>query len=327
MGWEREHLNFAITQSNRLRPYSIGGFYAFILGSNKNVSLSVVARSNYQQVKDKGLHIESATHGSHKVNIDNVYKSPDEITSPFDYIVCTHKAVNPSKIPPLFKSAVNDQTTFIIIQNGVGNEEPFRTTFPQNTIISCVTWVGAIQTSPGVIKHLQSEDMQMGLFPNPNVGPDLEQSRLNTFATLLKNGGTRFQVEENIQIKRWEKVAWNAAWNSITTLTDVNTQDWLASSPQAMSVTKRLMHEVIDVANRCKVPVEHKLADTYVDKILGMGGIYSSMHTDMKEGRPLEVDVILGYPMQKAVEFGMDVPVLSAIYALTMAVNGRLSRL
>ena len=230
-------------------------------------------------------------------------------------------------MPPLLKSAVNDQTTFVIIQNGVGNEEPFRTTFPNNTIISCVTWVGATQTSPGKITHLQSEDMQMGLFPNTNVPQDLEKSRLNTFATLLKTGGTKFTVEENIQIKRWEKVTWNAAWNAITTLTDVNTQDWLASSPQAMVITKRLMHEVIDVADRCNVPLKHNLADALVDKILGMPGIYSSMHTDMKEGRPLEVDVILGYPIQKATEFGMDVPVLSTIYALTTAVNGRLSRL
>ncbi|KAI4762777.1 2-dehydropantoate 2-reductase [Aureobasidium sp. EXF-3400] len=306
---------------------AIGGFYAFILGRNKNVSLSVVARSNYQQVKDDGLHIESANHGNHTVNINNVYQTPDEITSPFDYIVCAHKAVNPSKIPPLLKSAVNDQTTFVIIQNGVGNEEPFRTTFPQNTIISCVTWVGATQKSPGVITHTTSEDMQMGLFPNPNLAQDLEQSRLNPFAELLKTGGTKFQVEKDIQIKRWEKVTWNAAWNSITTLTDVNTQDWLASSTQAMEITKRLMHEVIDVANRCNVPLEHKLADALVDKILGMPGIYSSMHTDMKEGKPLEVDVILGYPMQKAVELGMDVPVLSTIYALVTAVNGRLSKL
>ena len=92
-----------------------------------------------------------------------------------------------------------------------------------------------------------------------------------------------------------------------------------------MAITKRLMHEVIDIANQCDVPLGHKLADDLVDKILAMPGIYSSMHTDMKEGRPLEVEVILGHPMQKAVEFGIDVPVLSTIYALVTAVNGRLS--
>jgi len=32
---------------------SIGGFYAFILGRNPSVNLSVVARSNYEEVKTK----------------------------------------------------------------------------------------------------------------------------------------------------------------------------------------------------------------------------------------------------------------------------------
>lgn len=42
------------------RYMSIGGFYAFILSQNPDISLSVVARSNYEVVKNKvgveGLH-------------------------------------------------------------------------------------------------------------------------------------------------------------------------------------------------------------------------------------------------------------------------------
>lgn len=48
--------------------------------------------------------------------------------------------------------------------------------------------------------------MQIGLFPNPNVDANVEQSRLKKFAELLEKGGTTFQIEEDIQIKRWEKV-------------------------------------------------------------------------------------------------------------------------
>ncbi|KAI6878510.1 hypothetical protein KC318_g17259, partial [Hortaea werneckii] len=112
---------------------AIGGFYAFILGRNENVSLSVVARSNYESVKANGLRIESQNHGNQTVKIDQVLKSPSESRIKFDYIVCAHKAVNPDKIPPLFQSCVDANTTFVIIQNGVGNEEPFRTLFPQNS--------------------------------------------------------------------------------------------------------------------------------------------------------------------------------------------------
>jgi ketopantoate reductase len=91
-----------------------------------------------------------------------------------------------------------------------------------------------------------------------------------------------------------------------------------------MDVTKRLMREVIDVAKKCGVPLEYSLIDMLLERILAMPGIYSSMRTDAIEGRPLEVDVILGYPMKKAIEFGMDTPISATIYSLITAVNGRL---
>lgn len=51
------------------------------------------------------------------------------------------------------------------------------------------------------------------------------------------------------------------------------------------------------------------------------------MQQDAKAGRPLEVDVILGYPVQKAREFGMDTPVLDTVFALTTAVHRRIVEL
>ena len=219
---------------------------------------------------------------------------------------------------------MKDTTTFVIIQNGVGNEIPFHSLYPKNTIISCVTWVGASQPQPGVIKHTTAEDMQIGLYQNADAEQALEVERLNRFADLLRQGETLFQIEDDIQRKRWEKVVWNAAWNPLTTLTMIDTKSWLDSSDEAHAVTKRLMREVINVAQRCGVPLEYKLVDELMAKVLTMGRIGSSMQQDAKAGRPLEVDEILGHPVDKAKEFGMDTPVLSTIFALTTAVNRRI---
>lgn len=101
------------------------------------------------------------------------------------------------------------------MQNGVGNEDPFRATYPKCTIISGVIWVGATQTSPGLIKHMQAENTEIGLFPNPGSSPEQEQGRLERFAAMMREGGTNISIEENVQAKRWEKVVWNVAWNSI----------------------------------------------------------------------------------------------------------------
>ena len=101
------------------------------------------------------------------------------------------------------------------MQNGVGNEDPFRATYPECTIISGVIWVGATQTSPGLIKHMQAENTEIGLFPNDGSSAEREQGKLNHFAEMMRQGGTNISIEENVQAKRWEKVVWNVAWNSI----------------------------------------------------------------------------------------------------------------
>ena len=84
---------------------------------------------------------------------------------------------------------------------------------------------------------------------------------------------------------------------------------------------RRLMREVIDVANRCGVAIGYELIDHFVDKLTNMQPVYSSMYKDAVEGRAMEVEVILGVPVKKAREFEMDVPVLSALYAMITAID------
>ncbi|KAJ3561225.1 hypothetical protein NPX13_g9031 [Xylaria arbuscula] len=303
---------------------AIGSFYAFILSRNKNVRLTVVARSNYDAVRARGISITSENHGEHKVTPYNVVKTPAEAGSTFDYVVCAHKAIDQAAVPRQLAPVVDEEkTTIVIIQNGVGNEEPFREAFPDATILSCVTWVGASQPQPGVIAHTKSEDMQIGLFPNASIDESLEKERLDRFASLLTQGKTVFQVVPNVQVQRWEKVVWNAAWNSLTTLTMLDTHSWLKSSPTATPLTRRLMHEVINVAKKCDVPLEHTLADRLIDKILAMHPIGSSMQVDAKNGRPMEVEIILGYPVRKGKELGVGIPTLETIYVILTGMNQR----
>jgi 2-dehydropantoate 2-reductase len=166
--------------------------------------------------------------------------------------------------------------------------------------------------------------MQIGLFPNAAVDAAVEQRRLDEFAGLLTTGKTVFQVVPNIQVQRWEKVVWNAAWNSLTTLTLLDTHAWLSSSPDATPMTRRLMAEVIDVARACGVPIEHELIDRLLAKILAMPPIGSSMMVDFQNGRPIEVEIILGYPVRKSRELGVPAPTVETLYIVLTAVNKRL---
>ena len=164
--------------------------------------------------------------------------------------------------------------------------------------------------------------MQIGLFPTPHLPSQTQQERLATFTALLTHGQTTFQTVPNIQLQRWEKLVWNAAWNSLTTLTMLDTKSWLTSSSDAIFLTRRLMSEVIDVARRCGVPLEYNLTDRLINKVLDMPvGIGSSMQTDRRNQRPMEVEVILGTPVKRARELGIDTPTLETIYVLLKGID------
>jgi ketopantoate reductase len=84
------------------------------------------------------------------------------------------------------------------------------------------------------------------------------------------------------------------------------------------------MREVISIARGCGVPLDEGLVDQLMEKINTLPGIGSSMQTDCRCGRPMEIDVILGFPVRKARELGIEVPYLEAVYVILRAVDGRL---
>jgi ketopantoate reductase len=151
------HMDAYPLRGTDLNIDSIGSFYAYILSKSDNVRLTVVARSNYDAVRSDGLTINSEVYGSHTyrphkgiispsttfvsriLTATTVVKIPAEAQRTFDYVVCAHKAIGQSSVPAQLAPVVDaKKTTLVIIQNGVGNEEPFRSSFPDNTIITCV---------------------------------------------------------------------------------------------------------------------------------------------------------------------------------------------
>jgi ketopantoate reductase len=118
---------------------AIGSFYAFILSRSPKVRLSVCARSNYDAVSSKGIYIDSFKHGQHTFHPHRVLRQPSEAKQAYDYVLCCNKAVNMENVTEQLRPVVDEaRTTVAIMQNGVGNEVPFRKAFPGCTIVSGV---------------------------------------------------------------------------------------------------------------------------------------------------------------------------------------------
>lgn len=77
-----------------------------------------------------------------------------------DYIVCAHKAIDQDQVAVELGPVVTEKSTIVIIQNGVGNEEPFRKQFPDASILTCVVRENQLFCHwARLLTDLTSEDM------------------------------------------------------------------------------------------------------------------------------------------------------------------------
>ncbi|QRV90533.1 2-dehydropantoate 2-reductase [Ceratobasidium sp. AG-Ba] len=303
----------------------IGAVHALAL-HRAGKAVSAVARSNIDSVKQHGLTVKSGVWGDSTVQFADVYTSTSAQTSSgnarptWDYVIVTTKALPNSSpsLPELLEPFITDEkTSIVLVQNGVGIEDGVRARWPKNTILSCVTWVGATQVSPGVVEHPRGVKDEIGLFTS-ELDPAVERPRLDALSSAFVAGGLDVEVVENIQVRRWEKVIWNCAWNSLTALTNTNVLEWLTSSPEAEPLSREVMREVITVAQALGLDIPFEFIDTLIDRAAGKA-LISSMQVDAANHRPMETEVIVGYPLRKAQELGIQTPILRTLYALLVA--------
>jgi len=129
-------------------------------------------------------------------------------------------------------------------------------------------------------------------------------------------------------------------------LTYCNTAEYLGSSSSAKVVAWAIITEMATIARAAGHEIKEEYLIDLIERDQVKQGIYSSMYTDAKNGRPMEVDVsiltfsllpelcvsplntqvIVSGPLRKAKELGVKTPTLETINALVSAINWRVSQ-
>jgi 2-dehydropantoate 2-reductase len=298
--------------------------YLYLL--SKVASVTAVCRSNYDVVKQEGFRINSSLFG------DNLHFRPHVVRDcakaaiaddqPFDYILVCSKAI-PGAIPKLIEPAVTPgHTVVVLIQNGIGIEEEYAAAFPDNPIVSCVVYLPATQRPAGFIKHGEVERLEIGSFPSSAVSEHAE-----AFAKLVKVAGATAEVYEDVQLKRWFKLVVNASWNPLCALTLCTDVEFMESSEPATSLAFNIMLEVCNIAKAYGYVISREEAEYQLGRakarIATKKGVEPSMLQDVKEGRRMEVEAILGNTVKMGKDKGVTCEKLEMLYVLATALDSR----
>ncbi|KAJ1945689.1 hypothetical protein EC988_005701, partial [Linderina pennispora] len=147
---------------------ALGSVYAWRLDVSSKIQVTTVCRSNYETVKENGFHIISHAFGDEVYRPHRVVRTIDEAVADGDVydfvIVCTKALPNLGDTSSIIAPAVQDPRTIImLIQNGIGIEDPYAARYPNNPIVSTIAYIDASQPTDGTIDHGNFAVLDMGL--------------------------------------------------------------------------------------------------------------------------------------------------------------------
>lgn len=310
---------------------AVGCFYASQLHHpTQNLHVSLIARSNFNAINTSGVALKTHSFGDYTFHPTAAYPSVQAAAgTKWDYIFVTTKALpDVSDDAAMIAPLVGEGSCIVLIQNGVGVEEPFRKRFPKTPIVSAVTIVSAEQTSPGVIRQNRWTRISIGPYTNGLGTGDQDVLRQGVVCTenlnkwFTQHGGIKDvdpHDEIGLQTVRWHKLTINAAMNPSSILSGSRPNASMALDPELRRHLSGIMQEIWDAVPKIlgrPFPESMARPERILKSTERNVGAKPSMLLDWEAGRPLEVEVILGNPVRIARERGVEMPRLQTLYAL-----------
>ena len=305
---------------------AIGAFYGSRIAVSSSALVSVICRSNYQAVKANGFTIDSPQYGSSKWTPHKTFPNPNaakESGIKWDYVIVSTKALpDVSDDSALIDGLVHDNTAIVLIQNGLGVEEPYFRRFSKATVLSGVTVASCAQPEHGHIKHNRWTRINVGPYlPNGPSEKAVEQNKI--FGKLLADGGIKDAFAdsyEKLQLVRWHKIAINAAMNPSSVLSGGTDNASMSNDPELYRHLRGVMEEVLTTAPKVvgkAFPAEFATSDAILGSTKkNLSGSKPSMQLDWEQGKTMELEVILGNPIRLAREKRFEMPRMQSLYAL-----------
>jgi len=314
---------------------AIGGYMGAKL-AQAGADVSLVARGPHlKAMRENGLRLIEES-GETTVKVTASDDAAD--LGPQDYVIVTLKAHSVPPVVPTMQPLIGDKTTIVSGVNGVpwwyfhkigGPLEGTRlqTVDPGNAqwdgfgpdrVLGCVVYPAAEVIAPGVVKHIEGNRFSLG-------EPDGSKSeRALALSKALSAAGLRAPVRPKIRDEIWVKLWGNLSFNPISALTHA-TLDVLCTDPGTREVARNMMLEAQTIAEKLgvKFPID---VDRRIQGGADVGAHRTSMLQDLDQGRPMEIDALVGSVKELGRVTETPTPTIDTVLSL-VALRGRIAGL
>ncbi|HEX3379511.1 MAG TPA: 2-dehydropantoate 2-reductase [Paraburkholderia sp.] len=215
------------------------------------------------------------------------------------------------------QALLGSRTAVLSLQNGLGNVERIARYVPRERVMVGMTTWPADKPGPAQVSshgageiRLMNADGQM-------------HAHVRRAVDALNSAGLNCIADPNVWSAIWEKVAFNAALNSLCALTQCTVGE-LSNVPDGEALTLKIVAEVATVARASGIGFdEAHVVDTVRHALALHRAHRPSMLQDVLAGRKTEIEAINGAVVAAARAVGVAVPCTECLLQLVRLVDAR----
>ncbi len=253
--------------------------------------LLVGRQAHIEAINTSGLVVEG--------DYEGIY-SPAAITSletilPETLLIIATKAYDLAAALTSIQSLLQDDTTILLLQNGLGIEGIAKGIVKnQCRIVRGLVTLASEMLSPGRVKAWRGETI---------LGSDeLSES----VSHLLEKSGIKTKTSNTLSQEIWRKCIINSIINPLTAILQV--QNNKISTPELAWIRYTIGRESIAVGNAEGIDFKADLIE-HIEEIIPKYTNYSSMCQDIQKGRPTEIEFINGRIVELGEQHGIPTPI------------------
>jgi 2-dehydropantoate 2-reductase len=286
---------------------STGGYIGGRLAQAGRDVTFLVRPGRAEQLRREGLEIISPLGDA---SVEPQLATAGTVDGPFDAILLSVKGFQLDAALDDLRPAVGPKTMILPVLNGMRHMETLAERFSPENLVGCALKIATILDEEGRVLHLTPlQDFAYGELDGSTT------PRVEALHELMQAAGFEPRLSHEIRREMWEKWILLASLGAVTCLMrgPIGEIEAVAGGPAfALDVLDEAVATVQAVGTG---PSDAFLAATR-NQLTAKGSLLtSSMYRDLRKGRPVEVENIIGDLVRSAAEAGIETPLLAAAYA------------
>jgi 2-dehydropantoate 2-reductase len=300
-------MRFAILGSG-----AVGGYYGALLARAGHDVAFIARGAHLAAIRANGLQVRSPLLGDFVVRA-TAEQDPSRVGT-VDVVLVAVKAYDNGTALPMIGPMLGPSTTVLTVQNGVDSVREIAAIVGEGPVLGGTTYVATALAAPGVIE--QTGTHRRIVFGEVFGRLPCTTDRVRRIQDALAGADIHAEAVGDGRVPIWEKFIFLVPLAAFTGAARLPLGPvW--EDPFIRACFLDACREIERLARAEGVPVAADVIDRISSYIAGIPGtMRSSLLIDLSQGKRTEVEALQGSVVRRAAAAGLDVPIISTLYAV-----------